>query len=183
MNEGKPLHSLSDEELMQRYRIGEMEAFQELHNRHAARVYGFLSKKLGSSSSHVDDVFQETFLRLHRFRAKYDPSFPFLPWLFTLCRNAMLDNVRKQEVRDKREIPLDASSEVESFNSSWDAVPQQAALQSYLDSLSDREREVLTLHLEEGFSFKEVSSQLRITPANARKLSSRAIQKLKAMWK
>lgn len=182
MNEDKLLQSLSDEELMQRYRIGEMEAFQELHNRHAAKVYGFLSKKL-SGTSHADDVFQETFLRLHRFRNKYDSSFPFLPWLFTLCRNAMLDKLRKQQVRDKREVSLEETAEANNTGSSSEMVPQQAVLQSYLESLSDREREVLTLHLEGGFTFKEVGTRLRITPANARKLSSRAIQKLKSMWK
>lgn len=182
MNEGKLLRSLTDEELMQRYRIGEMEAFQELHNRHAAKVYGFLSKKL-SSTSHADDVFQETFLRLHRFRNKYDSSFPFLPWLFTLCRNAMLDSLRKQQVVGKREISLEETAEADTSGSSSAVEPQPAALQSYLDSLSGREREVLTLHLEGGYSFKEVGTRLRITPANARKLSSRAIQKLKTMWK
>ncbi len=182
MNASKQLHSLTDEELMQKYRIGEMEAFQELHNRHASKVYGFLSSKL-SGSSLVDDVFQETFLRLHRFRNKYDSSFPFLPWLFTLCRNAMLDGLRKQQVRDKREVSTEIAAELETTESSSELVPQQAALQGYLNSLSEREREVLTLHLEGGYSFKEVGTRLRITPTNARKLSSRAIQKLKAMWK
>ena len=182
MNEDKLLHGLSDEQLMQRYRIGEMEAFQELHNRHAAKVYGFLSKKL-SSTSHADDVFQETFLRLHRFRNKYDSSFPFLPWLFTLCRNAMLDSLRKRQARDKREVSLEETVEAANPGISWELEPQPAALRSYLDSLSEREREVLTLHLEGGYSFKEVGVRLRITPANARKLSSRAIQKLKTLWK
>lgn len=182
MNEGKLLLSLTDEELMQRYRIGEMEAFQELHNRHAAKVYGFLSKKL-SSTSHADDVFQETFLRLHRFRNKYDSSFPFLPWLFTLCRNAMLDSLRKQKVRGKREVSLEETTARDDSGSLWNEEQQPAALRSYLDSLSEREREVLSLHLEGGYSFQEVGARLRITPANARKLSSRAIQKLKSMWK
>ena len=77
------------------YVNGYYTAFEMLYQRHANNVFGYLSKKLKNKEM-AEDVLQETFLRLHRFRAKYDSSLPFLPWLFTLCRNAMVDGIRSQ---------------------------------------------------------------------------------------
>ena len=172
------LSELSDEELMRRYTIGEIDAFNEIHRRHAPKIYGYLRKKLKIQTV-IDDVFQDTFLRLHRFRSRYDPSVPFLPWLFTITRNALIDNQRKRQVVMEHE----SQDSMENFSYVTVATEPSAPIQTFLGGLSDREKEILTLHLEDGFSFKEIGAWLRISPSNARKLSSRAIQKLRSMWK
>ena len=171
------LESLTNEELMYRYKLGELEPFNELYRRHAAKVFGYLKTKLGNSSR-ADDVFQDTFLRVHRFRSRYNPSLPFIPWLFTVCRNAMLDDHRKEKIKTGREISFE-DSEATAFLAS----PNEPILESYLGKLSEREKEILTLHFQGGFSFKELASRLSISPENARKLSSRAIRKLRSIWK
>ena len=135
-SEDESRQKLTDEELMQKYRIGDMEAFQELHSRHAPKIYGYLTKKLGSGS-HADDVFQETFLRLHRFRNKYDSSFPFLPWFYTLCRNTMLDDQRKRRVLREREVGLDQVPEEEILKLS--IVSEPTALQNYFALMTHQE--------------------------------------------
>lgn len=163
---------------MRRYNLGDADAFNELHRRHAPKIYGYLTRKLKTISA-ADDVFQDTFLRLHKFRSRYDPALPFVPWFFTIARNAIIDHHRKQQTLVKNE-----SEEVEETTAIWNPTTTQAApFYTYLDGLSEREKEVLTLHINEGFSFREISSWLKMSPSNARKLSSRAIQKLKAMWK
>lgn len=169
---------LTDEELMQRYRLGDEEAFHELHRRHAPKIYGFLKRRLGHDVR-VEDVFQETFLRLHRFRRRYDPTLPFVPWFFTICRNALLDSERKRKTLVQKEVDDALGEELPILESASEPLPFKA----YLDGLSEREKQILTLHLEEGLSFHEVGNWLRITPSNARQLSSRAIKKLKAIWK
>ena len=176
MNDGvRTLSKLSDEVLMTEYKLGNAEAFRVLYDRHREKVYGYLSKKLYSKTQ-VDDVFQECFLRLHRFRAKYDASFPFLPWLFTICRNAMVDYLRG--VARSRELSIEGAQEP-----AHDGGISQRELAESLASLSVKEGNIVDMHFLRGYSFNEVASYLKIQPSSARKISSRAIQKLKALWK
>src|SRR5476649_2776842 len=84
----------TDEELMALYQNGDEQAFGMLYARHSGRVYGFLVNSLKDKAL-ADDVFQSTFMKLHRARSTYDPSFPFIPWLFTVCRGVMIDHIRK----------------------------------------------------------------------------------------
>lgn len=160
---------------MVEYRLGNADAFAALYGRHKDKVYGYLTKKL-SSKSETNDVFQETFLRLHRFRAKYDPSFPFLPWLFTICRNTLVDHFRR-----RARIEEDSTESVDSFEAPSPSSPESPLTAT--DSLSNRESEILRLHYVHGYSFGEVARYLKIQPAGARKISSRAIQKIKEFLK
>lgn len=171
----RALSKLSDEELMTEYKLGDAEAFRVLYDRHTGKVYGYLSKKLYSKTQ-VDDVFQECFLRLHKFRAKYDASFPFLPWLFTICRNVMVDYLRG--IARSREESIEGIQEP-----IHDGGVSQRELAESLASLPVKEGNIVDMHFLQGYSFKEVASYLKIKPSGARKISSRAIQKLKAIWK
>ena len=159
---------------MLEYRLGNSEAFEMLYARHSPKAYGYLKSKL-FKKNHVDDVFQESFLRLHKFRTKYDPAFPFLPWFFTICRNAMVDYLRKV-TREKEVI-----SEITEPGAIV-SVAHKTALEE-LSGLSRSEANVVNLHYLQGYSFNEVAEILKIKSSNARKISSRAIEKLRLFWK
>lgn len=176
----------SDEELMRAYARGEYDAFEKLYNRHAKTVYGFLVKKL-SNRQMADEVFQMSFMQLHRSRAKYNAGLPFLPWLFTLCRNALVDYVRMQKriQEDPREDVISLSEKIGSAQPS-DYTERSEALfnvAQWTEALSPKEREVLSLRFAEDFSFDEIGKQLRIRSSGARKISQRALQKLRLIWK
>ena len=90
------LNQKTDEELMLAYRLGDEIAFSDLYNRYAQKVLAFLRLKLREESA-AQDVFQSTFLKLHKSKHLYNPSLPFSPWIFTICRNELVDFVRKQK--------------------------------------------------------------------------------------
>src|SRR6266481_6073957 len=86
----RTLDELSDEELMALYQQGEEVAFNRLYLRYSDRVYGFLRKRLRDPQA-ANDVFQASFLKLHRSRDQFNPSFMFAPWLFAVVRTVLLD--------------------------------------------------------------------------------------------
>ncbi|SFL58977.1 RNA polymerase, sigma subunit, ECF family [Methylorubrum salsuginis] len=49
----------------------------------------------GVRGAAVDDVVQETLLTVHRARATYDPSRPFLPWLRAIAQRRAIDALRR----------------------------------------------------------------------------------------
>jgi RNA polymerase sigma factor (sigma-70 family) len=162
-----------DEELMVAYQAGHEEAFQVLYARHSAKVYGFLSARLRDRAT-ADDAFQATFLKLHRSRGKYDSNLPFAPWLFTICRSAMLDTIRaRNRISAKEsldEIALEATAT---------PVVSEAVSLPDLGTLPSGQRQALELRYKDDLSFEEIATRLKTTPENTRQLVSRAIRKLK----
>jgi len=165
--------SSEDEVLMNAYQLGDLPAFEVLYRRYSRRVYGYLRQKVGPSSI-ADDLFQSTFMKLHQSRNRYNPSYPFQPWLFTICRNVVLDHWRQTQ-----QSLIDVNSDkVEQAA----ATPQTLVTWPDLSSLSPQQRQALELRFREGFSFDEMSKVLGTSHANARQLVSRAIRKFKNVF-
>jgi RNA polymerase sigma factor (sigma-70 family) len=167
------LSEKTDEELMIAYQLGEAEAFEELYSRHAPRVLSFLRKKVRGEAL-ARDVFQSTFLKLHKFRARYDSAFPFAPWLFTICRSELLDALKKSHI--KQEVLVEEVPETES------SVFEPDAPEIDLERLSVIQKQAVELRYQQDFSFEEIAERLETSPGNARKLVSRAVRALRGLY-
>lgn len=167
---------MTDEELMLAYADGDIEAFEALYLRHKMRVFGFLLARL-KERDEAEDVFQAVFVKLHRARTKYRPEIPFLPWIFTITRNCLIDHIRKRETHRKH-VTISEEA-VQSF-----AVPDSGHAPTHLEfeklsSLSKAQRQALQLRFEQGLSFRDVAEQMQTSADNARQIISRAIRKLR----
>ena len=69
---------------------GEAGAFDEVFRRYAARIFGYLHH-MTRDRELARDLVQETFLRVHRARERYDAGRPFKPWLFRIAANLCAD--------------------------------------------------------------------------------------------
>lgn len=81
---------LSDEAAMAACGRDEPGAFDEVFRRFAARVFGYLYH-MTRDRELARDLVQETFLRVHRARERYDSGRPLKPWLFRIAANACAD--------------------------------------------------------------------------------------------
>jgi RNA polymerase sigma-70 factor (ECF subfamily) len=87
----------SDEALMGRICSGDRPAFTLLLDRHLKAVTGFSYRMLGDAAE-AEDVAQETFLRLWRYREKWRPEAQLRTWLYQVARNLCIDRFRRREV-------------------------------------------------------------------------------------
>lgn len=94
----------SDEALMSAYAAGSRAAFEELFRRHERKAWAFFRRRV-ASEDRAWDLYQDLFLRLHRFRDTYDPGQPFVPWFHQVARNILIDDMRR--VYRARELPLE----------------------------------------------------------------------------
>jgi len=177
-----------DEDLMilyQRADPPESEAaFLELYKRHSPRVYGFLkSKSIGFSSGAIaDEAFQATWLKLHTFKDRYDPKFPFLPWLFTISRNALTDEIRK--ISRSREIPTEQETLVRVPEVLTEMSTPTAHIRSQtLKGLPENTQTALHLRYDLELSFEEIAQKLHTSPSNVRQWISRGIRKIRSQKK
>lgn len=169
---------MTDEEMMQAYVEGDTEAFQALYERHKARVFGFLVDRL-KSRTEAEEVFQEAFAKLHANRFRYRQEVPFLPWFFTIVKNSLVDHVRKRGTRGKY---LELSPEaVTTAPDAQDVRQDVNEAIAELASLNREQRMLLSMRFNEGLSFAEIAESMAISQPNARKIVSRAIQKLRGL--
>lgn len=159
---------------MDLYLAGNEEAFDELFHRYRARVYGYLFKKVKDPRS-VEDLFQATFLNLHRSREHYQKGRLFSAWLFTICRNAVIDFRRKESrgVQITDQDPNDLTIPIETSD------PKSDNLKEVLSLVSEKQRELLKYRYEEELEFEEIAASMNTTAANVRQMISRTIRKIK----
>jgi RNA polymerase sigma factor (sigma-70 family) len=160
------------------YIDGDMEAFEALYERHKNRVFGFLMARL-KDRSEAEDVFQAVFYKLHRKRYQYRQEIPFLPWLFILARNTLIDHVRKKESYAKYVTVSQAA--LESYPAPVpDTSPIHAAI-AELSKLNESQRKALELRFNQGLTFAEIAEQMQTSADNSRQIISRAIRKLRSL--
>jgi RNA polymerase sigma-70 factor (ECF subfamily) len=120
----------------------------------------------------VDDLFQETWLRLIRGSSSYEPSAPFGAYLFRIAHNVLVDHYR----RSGRSPEFAGDEDIEVI----DQAPQpadlyrQAALResflAALESLPAAQRETFLLHQEGGLTLEEIA---QIAGSNRETIKSR----------
>lgn len=99
---------LTDEELFGRIcRHDDAGAFTALVHRYEGELFAFLHRYLRCREL-AEDVFQATFLQVHRRRGRFEQGRPFRPWLYTLAVRQAIDAHRK-DVRHRR-VSLDAAA-------------------------------------------------------------------------
>ena len=172
--EGTPLaSSLSDEQLMTRYQDSDEAAFEEIYARYGKKIYGFLMRRLGQPDD-CAELFQETFLRLHRGRSSYKPEMPFKTWLYTIANNLVRDALRIK----MRSKSVQATEAIE--NRIDRATPDgNYKLQSFKEafaSLTDDQREAIVLSRFEGLKYEEISQVTGRSTAAVNQLIQRALR-------
>jgi RNA polymerase sigma-70 factor (ECF subfamily) len=146
-----PEKDRAEEELIQRWQDGEADAFNELYISHASAIYR-LGWAMLQQAQAAEDVVQETFMRAHKARKRFDRSrASFGTWLYQIALNYCRSYLRKKQLRtipwlrhpedspdlpDSRPGPEASLLKGEYRHTLWEAV----------QSLSDPLREVVTLH-------------------------------------
>lgn len=164
----------SDEALMDRVQEGSADAYATLFARHRAPLYGYLLR-MTRRGELADEVFQETFLSVHRARATWSGAEgSFRSWLYRIATNALRDAqrraIRRPEVLGEE---LDVVTH--------DAPSDRIALERALGHLPDNLRDAFLLGALHGFDHNEIATALEISPDNARARLSRARARLREL--
>ena len=153
-----------DAALVQRLLQRDVNAFEELYDRHSRHVYALVLRILQQSST-AEEVVQDVFLQLWRNAAQYDTSRgPFVPWLLTLARNRALDQLRLKSERQRRredqtqELPPVVS--VPNYEASLDEKRRATRVRELMGSLNPQQKRAIELAYFEGLSHSEIANAL-----------------------
>ncbi len=168
---------------MDRYAGGDASAFAVLHRALHPRLFAFLARMSGSTST-ASDLVQETFLRMHRARGSFAPGAAVIPWAYAIARNAHHDHARAAKLRETERLPSDPGPEMVDGggDAESNAIASQAArvVEEVLARLPASQREAFVLIRYEGMSVQDAAAVLGATPTAVKLRAFRAYEALRA---
>jgi RNA polymerase sigma-70 factor, ECF subfamily len=190
------LTSCSDEELLERFRRKQTEAFGVLVRRYERELYGYLRRYLGDASL-AEDVFQNTFLQLYVKSGQYEPGRPVRPWLYTIATHQAIDALRRNNrhqavsldearteagdgelvglmelLESRGPAPVDAAT----------AEERREQVRAGVDRLPDFLKQVLILAYYQGLKYREIADILGIPVGTVKSRLHAALVKLQEAW-
>jgi RNA polymerase sigma-70 factor, ECF subfamily len=94
-------------DLLERFAAGDLEAFEVLFRQHQKQVYAWIVRIVRDSGA-AEDLTLETFWRIHRSHARFNPTGNFGAWAYRIATNAALDHLRRS--RQQTELPADLAA-------------------------------------------------------------------------
>lgn len=166
---------LSDEELLAAYQTADTAAFDEFFRRHKRLIFSFLYSKLGSRPD-AEEAFQRTFLKLHRYILKYDPTQSAMGWVMTIARNAAWDVKPKHAAHAN----LDDVSQSEMSLEIAATLEARKTLQELVRNLSQKDQYLIEHRFLKEESFEDIAKAQGWTVENTRQKISRLMRRLRA---
>lgn len=169
---------VTDEQLLSDYAQGGeagSRAFAELIRRYQQELFAFLYRYVSDSAA-AEDLFQETFIQVHRSASSFDSERRFRPWLFTIAANKARDHLRSTGRHATHSLDNvaghagdDAATFLDLMDSGMAPAPvdlqhdeEVAAVHAVLSQIPPHYREVLVMSYFHGFAYKEMADMLHI---------------------
>jgi RNA polymerase sigma-70 factor, ECF subfamily len=175
--------------LMLRVRDGDDAAFAELVNGYGPRVFSYLWRQTGDRLD-AEDLTQEVFLRLYRYRDRYQPRAGFSTWVFHVTQNVLRNALRSRRrhpyvhldtrpCEDDRLLETVLAGENDCPSLPVERAELAGVVRAAVADLAGRQRTALELHQFADHTYAEVAAELEMTPKAAKSLLYRARNQLR----
>jgi RNA polymerase sigma-70 factor (ECF subfamily) len=170
----------TDLELIARWRAGDERAATTLVERHAQALARFAGS-FGVRHD-VEELVQDTFVRAFQSLDGFRGDSSFRTWLFTIERRLVLDRQRSEKRRRDR-VTVQEGDAVTEYGALDVLVAGEAAarVREATRRLSPTQREVFTLRVGEGLSYKEIADLVGTTEGAARVHFHNALRTVKEL--
>jgi RNA polymerase sigma-70 factor (ECF subfamily) len=176
INMVRPPKEVTDVELLQRFQQGDEEGYVELYLRRQAEVYTYALRLSSGDRDLASDVFQETFIKVYRKAHTFREGTNVLGWLYTIVRTTYLNHKRQRTLVGLDDTHDNIQSTDRSMNPEFRE--EQSTLKERVEraiaNLPVEIREPFILREFDGFSYQEISEQLKITLGAVRQRIYRA---------
>ncbi len=154
----------------------EKDILERFYKKYAKQVYLYLYSFCHNREV-AEDLMQETFLRAFCTLERQEEV---LPWLLKVARNLYLDTWRKEK-KIVDGVEIEKTSQEKEILDTFIQQEQNKRLYQAIQSLEEREREIVVLYYFAELSQEKISQMLNISNGNVRVMLHRTKRKLKTM--
>jgi len=174
--------------LVRRCLAGDEKAYRELVEMYQGQVYSVVFRMVRRRED-AEDLTQETFVRMFRALARYDPNRPFAAWLFTIASRLAIDHIRRRKVTPisltQREAGSDEEYEIEIEDAGLKPDEfttrneEERRSEELIQSLPPHYRIVVMLRHQQDLSYEEIAESLHLPLGTVKARIHRARELLK----
>lgn len=148
----------------------------EIYEQYQNKVLRYLCAKVNDSYL-AEDLCADVFLKVYEKLDTFDETKASLStWIFTVARNTLTDYFRTRRVHEEIPEELRDDSCVE------DEVCNEETLETLadaLESLDERERDIIILHYYQGMTLTVIAQRIGISYAYVKVLHNKALSRMK----
>ena len=153
----------SDAELIEGFKAGQIEGFNEIVKRYQQKVYWVARRILGNHED-ADDVVQDVFLKTYEALKNFRGDSNLFTWLYRITINVSLNNIRKQKF--KKIIPFDEllNNILHGSTQADEPLLQQeynTIIENAIARLPAKQRAVFTMRYYDEMTFEDIARILK----------------------
>jgi RNA polymerase sigma-70 factor, ECF subfamily len=171
---------MTDPHLVARAQEGDLPAFEELVRKYQREIYN-LACRVVQDPEEAKDMAQQTFMQAYIHIKEFRGQSQFRTWLFRIainqCYNFFKTKKKFGDPVDSQELVI--VEEDHNPQEGLIAAEEHSRLYAALEHLPPKQRAVLTLKLEQGLSYQEISKELGGTAGAARVNFCQAVKTLR----
>lgn len=155
----------TDNELIEKLRIGDVEAFDLVYHRYAGKLYAFSLKYLRSKEE-AEELVQSVFLKVWENQKNIKKDTSFKSYLFTIAYNEICNLFRRRKYQqnffDKSMIENPEASVETEDQIDFQFVSEQ--VEQIISRLPEKQKTIFRKSRQEGKSTKEIADELGLSP-------------------
>lgn len=165
-----------DYELLEDLREGSAEAFLEIYQLHHQRLFSFANKYLQDEDL-AEDAVHDTFLKLWEIRSRVNPMLPIINYLYRIVRNFALKALKKKQEQQwiKKSLSEDVPTQC-CVHTTYLEKENRSLFNQAVNMLSSQRQRVFRLCRQEGLTYQEAATQLKISPYTIKEHMSLAMR-------
>lgn len=143
------------------------------------KIRGYIQSKV-SDSELAEDLCADVFVKVYEKLDTYDESVASLStWIFTIARNRLTDHYRTRRVMP--EVPETYAAPISLEDDVCNA-SELETLADALESLDERERDIVVFRYYSGMTLKEIAQKMNISYAYVKVLHNKALSELRKFF-
>lgn len=178
--------AVADAELVVRFKGGQESAFDDLVHRHMKDAFAFAVRLTGDPQE-AEELSQEGFVKAFGALAAFRGEASFRSWLYQILINLHRDRRRRWKREETRlQVVKDETERRQARNvedTSMQADELSGVVKDRVQTLPDRQREVLVLHVYQGLDYREIANVLGCSYDDVKMNLSLARKKLREQLK
>lgn len=170
---------ITEEYIVQQLVLKNKEAIALIYDQYGDALYGVILRMTGDEAI-ARDVLQESLIKIWKQGRSYDQTKAKLfTWMMRICRNAAIDQMRKEQTRNAHKIQMASSAVYEEQSTSFK--PEHMDVPEKVMELEGKYREVIDALFFNGLTQQEASEALNIplgTVKTRLKIAMRELRKV-----